>query len=42
MYYVEYYSDTRGSGVKKFTTQDERDIFLHSLSGDTQFYLYTK
>ena len=28
VYCVEYYAETRGSGVRKFSTQDERDIWL--------------
>ena len=41
-YGVEYYSDTRGNGVKWFSSQDERDIWLFGLSDNNQFYLITK
>ena len=39
IYCVEYYSDTRGSGVKKFRDKDERDIWLIQGCVD-DFYLY--
>jgi len=42
MYSVEYYSPNGNSGIRHFNTQDERDLFLFSLSDDTQFYLFKK
>jgi len=42
IYYVEYYSPNGNSGVRKFASSNERDLFLHMLSDDTQFYIYQK
>ena len=40
-YCVEYYSDVMGSGVRCFSTSEERDVWLMGISVD-QFYLYER
>ena len=37
MFRVDYECDTLGIGFKLFETQDERDVFIFSLSKDAYF-----